>query len=153
MVVPEGSVSSDHPSALLFEERYTCIAWSQNKSVKSPLLIDDYLAASHVVTAFDSERMLAFDEAHLQQHGYQRNKVAILPSFNQLPFLVIGTNNIATIQERLARLFAKNMALKMIPPAIEFPLLRENIQWHRNREHDPANIWMREFFIEIASTL
>ncbi len=153
IVTPEDTVSPEHPSALLFEERYTCIAWSQNKSVKAPLLLEDYLAANHVVTAFDSERMLAYDEAYLQRHGHTRNIVAVLPSFTQLPYLVVGTQNIATIHERLARLFAKNMALKVVPPAIEFPVLREAIQWHRNRDYDPANIWMREFLIDIASRL
>lgn len=150
-IIPEEATLSDHPHELLFEDRYVCIAWSRNRFIQDPLSREQYLSARHVITTFDSERMLAFDEAYVQRQGWHRDAVAQLPSFTLLPFYVIGTGQIATIHERLARLYAKTMPLKVITPEIDFPLLRERIQWHHNRENDPANIWLREFLIDVAA--
>lgn len=153
LIIPEETAAPEHPHELLFEDRYTCIAWSRNRSVNSPLTLDAYLSARHVVTAFDNERMLAFDEARLQALGVRRDTVAHLPSFNLLPFYVVGTKLLATIHERLARLFAASLPLKIVAPEIDFPILRERIQWHRNRDNDPANMWLRKFLIDVAAEL
>ena len=152
-IIPHENITSDHPNAFLFAEEYTCIAWSGNKSIKSPLKLKDFLSARHVITAFESERMRTCDEAFLRGKGYVRKVVATIPSFNQLPSLIVGTKNIATVQKRLAQKFSKYLPLKIISPTIKFPKIRENIQWHRNRDRDPENIWMREFLIKIAGDL
>ena len=70
-----------------------------------------------------------------------------------LPSFVVGTRYIATILERLARFYAKHMPIKMVEPKIDFPVVAERLQWHRIRENDPANMWLRKFLVEIAATL
>ncbi len=152
-ILPEETTTPDHPHELLFEDRYVCIAWARNQTITDPLSRENYLSARHVVTAFDSDRMLAFDEAHMQKNGWKRDVVAQLPSFTLLPFCIVGTRQIATIHERLARLYANSMPLKIITPEIDFPILRERIQWHHNRGNDPANVWMRQFLMEVAATV
>ena len=149
-IIPEETTIADHPHELLFEDRYVCIAWSRNRSIQDPLSREQYLAARHVITTFDNERMRAFDEAYIQRQGWRRDAVAQLSNFTLLPFHVVGTPQIATIHERLANLYAKIMPLKIVSPEIDFPILRERIQWHHNRENDPANVWLRNFLLEIA---
>ena len=70
-----------------------------------------------------------------------------------LPFLVIGTDRIATIQTRLAKLFAKLLPLKMFPPPLELPKLTEVLQWNIHRDPDPASQWLRGILKEHAASL
>lgn len=153
LIMPEGAVNPDHPHELLFEDRYTCIAWSGNRSLKSPITIEEYMGARHVLSAINNERRLAFDEAYLHQQGHQRRSVAVVHNFTLLPSFVVGTQHIATLHERLAQIFVKTLPLKILTPAFDLPLLRERIQWHRNRENDPANLWLRNFLIDIAAAV
>ena len=153
LIIPSDAVLPDHPHRLLFEDRFTCMVWSGNRAAKSPLSLTDYLAARHVVTAFDGDRTLTFDAVYLNERGYERTVAAILPSFNLLPLFVVGTANIATVLGRLARLYADSLPLRIVEPAIEFPVVSEHLQWHRNRENEPANRWLRDFLGEIAASV
>ena len=87
----------------------------------------------HIVVlspSIDGDRTLAFDAACLNELGCARTVTAILPSFTLLPLFVAGTSNIATLPGRLARLYAGRLALGVIAPAIDFPVVSEHLQWH-----------------------
>jgi len=51
--------------------------------------------------------------------------VASLPRLVVLPYFPAGTDNIATIHERLVPLFASQPDLSIVDPPVEIPVLRE----------------------------
>ena len=153
LIGPDTALIEDHPSTLVFEERFTCIAWSGNTTARNPLTLKRYLDHSHIVASFEDARMLPFDTDYLRKLGYERRIGGITPSFTLLPYFVVGTDYLATIHTRLAKLAAQTMPIKIIAPRIDFPPVREMIQWHRNRDRDPANIWLRSFLMETAATI
>lgn len=153
MIAPGTALMAEHPSLLVFEETFTCIAWSRNAKARAPMTLKQYLDHSHVVAAFEDASMSPFDTAHLRSLGHERRIGAVIPSFTLLPYCVVGTSHIATIHTRLAKLAARAMPLKIIAPKIDFPVVREKLQWHRNRERDPANMWLRNFLIETAAKI
>ncbi len=153
LIIPSDAVVPGHPHRLLFEDRFVCLVWSRNRVLRSPLPLGDYLSARHVLTAIDGDRTLTLDAAHLNELGCERRIAAILPSFTLAPLFVVGTFNIATTLGRLARLFAERLPLKIVEPAIDFPVVSEHLQWHRNRENDPANKWLRDFLGEMAASV
>lgn len=74
----------------------------------------------------------------------------IVPSFSMQPTLLVGTNLIATIQERFARFYAQYLPLKVLPVPIPLPPLQMNMQWHRYHNHDAGTRWLCEILREAA---
>jgi hypothetical protein len=54
---------------------------------------------------------------------------------------------------RLALQVARTLPVRLVKPAFEIPLLVEVLQWHKYRDLDPGNMWLRERIIEAARTL
>ena len=71
---------------------------------------------------------------------------ATAPTFALVPQLVMGTSRIATIHRRLAGYYAQHWPLRVLKPPMEFPPLKEVMQWHTYREADPGLRWLRSIF-------
>jgi LysR family transcriptional regulator, nod-box dependent transcriptional activator len=137
----------------LFREQFTCIAWTKNKSVGSKVTLNQYLNQTHVIVAFDYPTLLSFDEVFLRERNHHRRVSAVVPNFTLLPLFVVGTNHLATIHHRLARRYASSMPLKIVKPQIQFPNVEEHLCWHRHRDRDTANMWLRDFLAHSATTM
>ena len=70
-----------------------------------------------------------------------------------LPTMIVGTNRIATMHTRLAKLYAKYLPLRLVPFPIEIPKLTETLQWHKYEDLDPGCIWLRKVMNETAQQL
>jgi hypothetical protein len=64
------------------------------------------------------------------------------PSFIQAPWLLPGTGRIALMHERLARLMAPLLGLRIVPPPFEVPLMCEMVQFHSTRRSDEGLAWL-----------
>ncbi len=74
----------------------------------------------------------------IERLGYQRNLAVTTPNFTPLPLCVIGTDRIATVHARLAKQYAHYLPLRILPPPIKFPVLREVLQWQPHLASDPG---------------
>lgn len=153
LIAPDTLILPGHPSRALFEDAFTCIAWSENAAVGNTLTLRSYLAQTHIVAAFEDARMMSFDETYLKGAGHHRRIGAFVPSFALMPQFVIGTNHIATIQSRLARQLMRSYPLKIVRPRIPFPPITETMQWHPHKGADPASIWFRDLLADVAASL
>jgi hypothetical protein len=54
----------------------------------------------------------------------------------------MDTPRLTLMQERLARSLAKTLPIAWQPLPFEFPIMREMIQYHRDRGSDPALGWL-----------
>lgn len=150
LIIPERNLVPDHPHRLLFQDQFTCIAWSGNRSIGKSLSLEAYLAQRHVVTAFEGEPTRAFDEAHLRALGHRRKIVGIAPQFTLLPFMIIATPYLATVHERLAEQLVRMMPLKIVKLEFDLPTIVEYMQWHRMLDGDLGIHWLRDLLIGIA---
>ncbi|MES2260983.1 MAG: LysR family transcriptional regulator [Pseudomonadota bacterium] len=144
MLMPEKYISDDHPSEVLFEDSYTCVVWSGNSLVADSLTLDQFMALGHVSTMFGTNGQTpSFEEWFLKSSGLSRRIEVSTSNFNTLPQLVIGTNRIATMHTRLAKMFANYFPLRLLEPPMQTPILIEKMQWHRFLENDASHIWLR----------
>jgi LysR family transcriptional regulator, nod-box dependent transcriptional activator len=104
LIAPRIPQIAGHHTRLLFRERFTCIVWAKNQAIGDTMTLKQYLAARHVIASFDDPNLMAFDEAFLKAQGHMRQIAAVVPNFTLLPLFVVGTQSIATIHSRLARL-------------------------------------------------
>ena len=65
-------------------------------------------------------------------------------SFTVVPWLIIDTNRLALMHERLAWLMASMFPLAIAPIPFEFPMMREMMQYNRARADDEGLQWLRD---------
>ncbi|MBN9461616.1 MAG: LysR family transcriptional regulator [Burkholderiales bacterium] len=151
LIMPTQYLQADHPAEPLFEDSYTCIAWSGNDRVGESITLEQYLASGHVTVRFGPQRLPAYDEWFFARYGHVRQFEVITTSFNAIPQFVVGTSRIATMHRRLANFYRDFLPLKLVEPPVEMPRLTEAIVWHQYREHDPASLWLREALKQAAA--
>jgi DNA-binding transcriptional LysR family regulator len=145
IIVPEDHTLSDHPRRVLFEDSFSCIVWSGNTTVREPLTMEQWLAMSHVVVHFGRDQLTIFERWFTEQSAAaqaERRVDIIAPSFGVVPHLIVGTERVATIHTRHARLYEKLLPLRVLNPLPDFPSMRETVQWHRHLDTDPAIQWL-----------
>lgn len=151
LIYPSASVNPAHPSELLFEDTYTCIAWAENEAVGDTLSLEQYLSLGHVSAAFGDSRRESYEGLFINNLGLRRSIEITTTNFNNLAQLVVGTTRIATMHTRLAQMYANYLPLKLLPVPVELPTLVEVMQWHAINDNDPAHSWMRKVLKEEAA--
>lgn len=109
------------------------------------------MAMGHIQVRFGTQRLPTFDQWFLNRFDYSRRMEVMLPDFSSVPNMLVGTNLVATMHGRLARLYARHLPLRLLPVPIEFPVLSEMMQWHRHFHRDPALIWFRSILHECVA--
>ncbi|WP_137820745.1 LysR family transcriptional regulator [Pseudomonas sp. D(2018)] len=150
MIAPEHYIVKEHPSELLFEEQHVCVVWADNNSIGERITLEQYLDMGHVGVAFGRSRTPGIEEWFMSQYGCKRRLEVITHDFNTLPQLVVGTQRIATMHSRLARLYARNLPLRILPPPVELPAMQEYMSWHRSLDRDPMLRWLRQKLAQIV---
>jgi LysR family nod box-dependent transcriptional activator len=71
-------------------------------------------------------------------------------SLVEIPFLLQGTELIATLPERLVTALNATVPLKIFPLPMRVTETREVLVWHKRNEPDPGHAWLREILLEVA---
>jgi LysR family nod box-dependent transcriptional activator len=147
LIMPDFVISNSHPSEILFQDGFACIIDETNESVGDNLTLDQYLALPHAIVRFSGKRQPAFEDFFIGRYGHTRSIEVITSSHATLPFMVAGTQRIATLHERHARLAAGYLPLRVLPVPITIPPIRELIQWHTINNRDAGLAWVRRMLI------
>jgi LysR family transcriptional regulator, nod-box dependent transcriptional activator len=151
-IMPTKYRSPAHPSERLFEDRFTCMAWSGNREIDGEISLEKFLSLGHVAVRFGKHQHLpTFDEWFVERFGHQRRIEVVTTAFNLVPQLLIGTSRIATGHCRLAAFYQKYLPLKLIAPPVKIPPLEECMQWHKSRDRDPGTIWLRSMLTSVIA--
>ena len=151
LIAPDIICSPNHPSKPLLTERLCCIVDANSSHPRTRFSRRAFEAAGQVIMqppiSGESYGLRACREVGLAL----RTEVSTF-SFPSMGDLVRGTERVAVIQERLARkLIAEGGGLRIVRPPVELPRLRQMLQWHHAREHDPAIAWLVEQLQQTAA--
>lgn len=152
LIMPEVYVSKGQPTAHLFDDGYVCVVDQSNSRVGDSLTFEEYLQHRHVVVQFASRRRPAFEDWFLDRFGTARQIEIIASSYAVVPYLVAGTGRIATLHASLAHRYL-NLGLRMVPPPLDIPQIREVIQWHAMNSQDDGLMWVRDRLLQAAAPL
>jgi len=152
LIIPREFSSKIHPSEIIFEEDFCAIAWNKGKFARGKLSRGDFSKASHVVMR-PAIAAQSLEAVYLEQRGITRNEAVITYAFAAVPPLVVGTNRIATVHRRLARLAQRSLPIRIIDLPVSLPPMQQCIQWHRYRSNDAGLVWLREVIHGVASRL
>src|SRR5687768_9235011 len=97
LIAPASADFEAHGSEVLFEDSFTCVAWSGNRDVGATLSPEEYLNLGHVVVNVGQSPVGNDDEVYLRKTKRRRRVEISTPSFFLAPQLVVGTDRITTI--------------------------------------------------------
>jgi len=152
LVIPERYCSAAHPTESLFEEGLSCVVWRDGRHAAGPLTLEQYTAAGHVAVS-PGMNQHAFDHLVLQQQGVERRIEVSTFSFTSAACLVVATDRIATVHERLARQAARELPLVIHPLPVKTAAMRQLLQWHKYRSFDPGIVWLRAVMHEAVALM
>ena len=144
LVIPRNYCSPDHPVEPLFDERYVCAVWNGSRFAQAGVVSKaDYEAADHVEVQPSGLGQPTLDTWFLERSGMERRIEVRTFSFIAAPFLVLGTDRIATIQRRLGRMAQQFLPLTILEAPMALPRMAQSVQWHKYRSRDPGLVWLR----------
>jgi DNA-binding transcriptional LysR family regulator len=153
LIIPTGFMSPDHPREVLYRENFVCTVWRHGAMAEGELSFERYVAAEHVVMQPAGGRADAFEGWFLKRYGITRRVSVRTYSFITLPGLVVGTDRIATVHERVARRLAGAWPLEIRPTPMAIDGMEQAMQWHKFRTNDPGLTWLRGLLVEAAKRI
>jgi DNA-binding transcriptional LysR family regulator len=153
MVLPRNYASPDHPAEVLFEEGFCCVVWNESRFAQAgELTREQYEAAGHVAMQPEAMDKPTLDAWFKQRYGNAQRIEVTAFSFVVIPYLVVGTDRIATMHVRLARMAQKSLPLTLLPLPAPRPMagIEQVMQWHKYRTRDPGLVWLRDLMHEAA---
>lgn len=151
VINPARFTSPSQDSVVLFEDSYQVVVDRDNQAVGRSVSLEQYKALRHVTLELNGRPQ--FETWFGIEHGIPEHVEVVVNSFGLLPQLVLGTQRAATLHTRMALLAARQWPLRLVPLAFDAPRLVETLQWHRYRERDPANQWLRSKIITHARAM
>jgi len=152
LISPEEFTSKDHPATLVYEDEYVVVAWKHGKYGGGLLDKRAYELAGHI-TMVPPQGAGTVDKRLLSEAGLARRVEVSTFSFSTLPHLITGTDRLATVHRRLAKLMQNQAELTIHPLPEKASPLRQMMQWHTYRENDPGITWIRNLVLEAGRTL
>jgi DNA-binding transcriptional LysR family regulator len=85
----------------------------------------------------------------LERAGIKRKLRLMLPHFIAVGHVLQTTDLIATLPERFAERCEVPFGLMTSPHPASLPDIAINLFWHAKFNRDPANMWIRQLFVEL----
>ena len=145
-------VVAGHPSRLLFCDDDALIAWDQGVYA-SGVSVSQFETANFATVRFGADLQPSVGDIHLDQMGVQHKTNMQVTSFSALPAAVVGTDRLAILHGRHAKVFRDWYPVNVHPMPVQSHQTEEVIQWHRLRENDLGISWLLERLTAAADGL
>lgn len=153
LVIPKAYCSAEHPAEVLFTDEFSCVVWNESSHARQGLSFERYAEAGHVVMQPVGTDQPAFESWFVQRYGLSRRIEVTTYGFAALPYLVVGTDLVATVHSLLAHAVAGALPVALLTPPLPMPPFEQAMQWHKYRSLDPGLQWLRRLMQEAAKTL
>jgi LysR family transcriptional regulator, nod-box dependent transcriptional activator len=152
LIIPSEFASQEHPVEVLYDEGFVCIADRRHPRIGDTLDRKAFCRERHAVVRPSSDAV-TFETKSMTQQGIVRDIDITTFSFASLPYLVAGTQRLATVHTRLGRQAAMHLPIKVLNLPFKIPRMRQSVQWHTFRSNDPAILWLRDRLRTAAETM
>ena len=142
LLTPEEHCVPGHPTRLLFAERHVVVGWKENPLLASRLTEQAFFSAGHVAVRVGQVNRASFAESQMDLLPRKRKIEITAASFTTVPDLLVGTDRLTVMHERLARVMAGRVPIAWQELPFSFPEMREMIQFNRTRAKDRGLAWL-----------
>lgn len=148
MISPEEFLEGDNPREQVFLEHFVVVGCETNRALETAISREDFLKCGHVSVKISGRD--TYIENALAKVAPHRRIELTAQSFIQVPWLLRNTDRLAVMHERLARVCAKPLALKISPVPFDIPPMLDLMMHHSTRSRDAGLAWLRRRIIEVA---
>jgi len=120
---------------------WSVLCWEDHPVTE--LDLDAYCALPHVMMSLSGKGPGLVDHI-LARHGRARWVALRAPWMLSMPFLLVGTDLIATVPTPAADHFIATEPLRKMTPPMPIPGPPMILLWHARYQSDPAHTWFRE---------
>jgi DNA-binding transcriptional LysR family regulator len=145
------SFTSGFHQSLIYRTQFVCVVRADHPLFRDGMTMDAFLEVSHAV-ADPSGMAHAIVERILLRNSIQRSVQLTVPDFVTLPMLVAQSDLLAIMPAGLAHAFATHLRLKILLPPLILPKCDVKVYWHERFHRDPANMWLRQAFVQLLRT-
>jgi LysR family nod box-dependent transcriptional activator len=131
--------------------RWLCAVAKDHPTVGDTITEEQYLGLPHVF-GWPSGHTVPLEELTRRLLRANLDVRATTQGLLEIPFMLAGTQLVATLPEDLARTLARLAPIKLLPVPFETPDTHEVIIWHKRNESDPGHAWLREVLIAAATS-
>lgn len=136
----------------LWRDRMVCLV-DRNHPGAEGLTLDDLARLPHAVASFGQGIITPVDRV-FGELGIDRRVQVTVHGWLSLPFVIEGTDLVAVVPERLARLHTRvGGPLVQVEPPFGRVLLAEGYWYARDRGTDPAHQWLFARLDEVGAVL
>jgi DNA-binding transcriptional LysR family regulator len=125
----------------LHQATYTCLVWRDHACRR--LTAATFAALPHVLVT-PRERPGGVVDVVLDEHRLARRVAVRVPTFLMLPYLLVGTQRIATVPTRIAAELVRRYPLRILKPPMAIPEFTLCQAWHEIHRDDPGHRWLRQ---------
>ena len=152
LIRPSVHALPTHPKEPLFEDTHTCVVWEKNTWIGNSISRKRFLELGHIAVHFGHAPAI-FEDWFSVRYGETRKIEVVTQDFESACRLVAGTDRIATVMTRMARLCEKHLPLRLIRPPFSVPKVTHCLQWHRYQDQDPGHIWFRDLIKRLSKNI
>ncbi len=148
---PRGAArSAGSYEKVLFDESFTCILRAGHPLAASKLTLARYCTVQHLLIAPRGTPGSFVDDA-LAALGKTRRVAVAVPHFLVVPYIIAGSDLVATLANRVAALFSETLGLVVVAPPVQIPKFQIALAWHERNHHDASHRWLREQLLAVAA--
>lgn len=137
----------DLPSAVLYHDRYICVARQQHPLKGPRISIKQLCSFDHLLVDPTGRSMWGPVDNALAAVGNRRRVATAVPSFHILFELLQSDDFITFVPERL--LLNRRSALKLFDIGLAIPPLEVMATWHPRVSGDARHKWLRETLVKV----
>lgn len=124
-------------------ENLVVIARKGHPRLKGSINLREYFSERHVVMNFGNERREILED-FMAARGGTRDVMAAVNQYLATPPVVMQSDAIATVPQRMAEFEGFAAGLQILPLPFPIPRLRTYLLWHRSRSSDMGWLWLSE---------
>lgn len=126
----------------LITDRLVCVVREGHPKVKRTLSLDRFVALEHIQIA-PRGRPGGYVDELLEERGLARRVARAVPYFNVALEMTARSDRVLTVSERIARLVAPRLGLRILEPPLPLEPFALSMVWHPRFDSDPAHRWLR----------
>jgi DNA-binding transcriptional LysR family regulator len=133
----------------LYVGEYVCVMRRGHPLADSPLTLDNFCAARHLVVSF-SGRPYGFIDQTLGALGRERRIVVTVNQFFTAGRVVANSNLLTVLPRHFVKVTGIDEQLVLRELPFQQPLVHVDAIWHRRAQHGHAHEWLRQALLRSA---
>jgi DNA-binding transcriptional LysR family regulator len=132
----------------LFLERFVCVVRRDHPRIRDGLTLDEFCALDHLLVQPSGSGFTAQTDDALAAIGRRRQVRLSVPHFLLVPEILVRSDMIVVLPERLARGYRDRF--RIFDPPLQMPPFAIVEVWHERTHRDPALVWLRQALADLT---